>query len=134
MKGQIKVKFLLIVSLIVIGITTGAVIFRQVTIDEKVKVYRTSTHAVGLDLSSFVALTGAATGEILINYETYQKTPYVVNIENRILEVKNPAEESGNAAFKFSIPFDFTKLDEKMKTSGNKFTASNMPNRLVGVT
>jgi hypothetical protein len=92
-------------------------------------IYRTSTHAIALDISNLISLTGISTGDIYVDYEIEPRVDHLVSIEKRVVTVTRCKDNDvcgdeeklkKQPKFKFSVPFDFSE----MKVEGSKFRIS----------
>jgi len=111
------VLFLLLASYV------GATVFAAAQADVKAELYRTSTHAVALEISNLISITDIATGNIHINYQVDRDIEHIISTENHVVTVARKEEnlpEEKFQKFKFSVPFEIGKI----RQSGTRFLIS----------
>ena len=100
---------LFFVSLVIAGVV-GAKLLPGVLEDVKYNIYRASTHSIALDIAGLTSLTGAATGDIRIDYKIDNGAVHRVSVSDRLVNVTRA--EDGKQKFSFSIPFSFTNQEQ----------------------
>lgn len=110
-------------SLIIAGVV-GAALLPGILNDIRYNIYRASTHSIALDMAGLASLTAVATGDIHIDYRLDDGAVHEVAVSNRLVNVTRA--EGDKQIFKFSIPFSFTKQDEKIEQKGDNFRISKV--------